>query len=1092
MQVFFTRFPVRSWLALTLALSLLAVSAWAAPSAPSSSVASAPSAAPSAAPSSAPPSAPKLPDDVQALRTKAKQVRDLLKGELDVLVTPESLFDIDVRDERAVQVEVQRLKRVLGGRPDAADAGVDADAGTSAQKQQAPKKATPKKRVSPPKKPTKTGKPKDEGASADAGAPSPDAAPPAAVPASPDPELLAARLELDRARLDFLSLPEAERKALLAKHAARVAENKNKTSETAQKITATEQTRAQAEAAQRQALEQAAQSKSEILRLLNEERARLLGVRVKQADYEKSLLERENHIASFGETKLEWQRKTEEHIEQRKKLESTSSATDKLYFELRTALRKARDELRQSLDGLSDSGDDVPSVGPDKVQSGGVELDREEYDALREKVLQQEEALRRKARDVLWKQAKAQLDLVEALNKDRLAYFALMSPDQKSQLTSFSSSGWDQASAELAQVTLVIRFHIRALLEWLKAPTAGTARSIFASIIALKLVLLLGVFVWWRRRADTLLKLLEDRAQEERDKANPTLFGRWGVGVIAVLRRVRTPLETLLVFWLALSFIGPPVVDLLEVRVLWIFASWILGGSVVVLLVDALAGRNTSIYATTHDVAALRFRTLRVLGRVVVFFGLVLTLSSELVGKGTLYDWVLSTCWFIAIPLALVFVGWWRDVIFERLAPREKRNALAGWVVKNQTGYKSFLAAGIGGGYLLGLGVVRMGRDYLTTVTLVRKVLAYLFRRELTKKAELRPKLSRIPEEQYLALAPEKEAESLVHTAADEELEAINDRIGQVGGGVFAIVGERGSGKSTLLKRVITHAPDSIYQRCPTGGADELLKQLREQLKLPSGADSSKLIAALDAIHDDNALLIDDAHRLVKPTIGGLRELDEILALARDSSTLCTWVFAFDSTVFELVERARGTRPIFDDVIVMQPWREEAIAELLEARTKQCSLRPSFEGLLEDGDGDEIEHAERLASTKRGYYRLLWDYSAGNPAVALHFWRKSLGISEAGELQVGLFKAPPTTDLEQLPDAASFVLRAIVRLDPATVDGIADTTRLPLHQVLDAVRYADFRGYLIRDDEGRLRVTWTWFRAVTRVLARKHLLNASL
>ncbi|MGE3669427.1 MAG: AAA family ATPase [Polyangiaceae bacterium] len=1047
------------------------------------------SAAPSSASSAAPPSAPALPADVQELVTKTKQIADLIRGDLDLLVTPESLFDIDVRDERAVQVEVKRLQRLLGVRSDAADAGADAATGASPQKQKPTKKPAPKLRTSPQKKPAKAPKDQDETASADAGAPANDAAP----PPSADPQLLSARLELDRARLDFLGLPVEQRKAILTKHAERVEEAKSKVSETAQKITATEQTRAQAEAAQRQALEQAAQSKTEILRLLNEERARLLGVRVKQADYEKALLERENKIASFGETKLEWQRKTEEHIEQRKKLEATSASTDKLYFELRSALRKAREELRTSLDSLSESGDDVPSAGPDKVQSGGVELDREEYDALRNAVLAQEQALSKKARDVVWRQATAQLDLVEALNKDRLAFFALMSDDQKAQLTSFSTSGWDQARAELAQVGLVVRFHIRALLEWTKAPTAGTARSIFASIIALKLVLLLGVFVWWRRRADKLLELLLDRAEEERAKPNPSLFGRWGAGLIAVVRRVRTPLESLLVFWLALSFIGPPLVDLLEVRVLWIFASWILGGSVAVLLVDALAGRSASVYATKHDVGALRFRTLRVLGRVVVFFGLVLTLSSELVGKGTLYDWVLSTCWFIGIPLALVFVGWWRDVIFERLAPREKRNALAGWVIRNQSGYKSFLAAAIGGAYLLGIGVVRIGRDYLTTVTLVRKLLAYLFRRELTKKAELRPKLSRIPEENYLALAPEKEAEAIVHTAADEELEAINDRIGQIGGGVFAIVGERGSGKSTLLKRVLKEHPDSIYQRCPNGGASALLKQLKDQLELPIDADNTRVIAALDAIHEDNALIVDDAHRLVKPTIGGLRDLDEMLTLARDSSTLCTWVFAFDSTVFELVERARGTRPIFDDVIVMQPWREEAIAELLEGRTKQCGLEPSFEGLLEsDSDGDEIEHAERLASTKRGYYRLLWDYSAGNPAVALHFWRKSLGISEGGELQVGLFRAPPTSDLEQLPDGASFVLRAIVRLDPATVDGIAETTQLPLHQVLDTVRYADFRGYLMRDEDGRLRVTWTWFRAVTRVLSRRHLLNVSL
>ncbi|MGE0324674.1 MAG: hypothetical protein AB7S68_20305, partial [Polyangiaceae bacterium] len=212
------------------------------------------SAAPSSASSAAPPSAPALPADVQELVTKTKQIADLIRGDLDLLVTPESLFDIDVRDERAVQVEVKRLQRLLGVRSDAADAGADAATGASPQKQKPTKKPAPKLRTSPQKKPAKAPKDQDETASADAGAPANDAAP----PPSADPQLLSARLELDRARLDFLGLPVEQRKAILTKHAERVEEAKSKVSETAQKITATEQTRAQAEAAQRQALEQAA------------------------------------------------------------------------------------------------------------------------------------------------------------------------------------------------------------------------------------------------------------------------------------------------------------------------------------------------------------------------------------------------------------------------------------------------------------------------------------------------------------------------------------------------------------------------------------------------------------------------------------------------------------------------------------------------------------------------------------------------------------------------------------------------------------------------------------------------------------------
>lgn len=1074
MSRIFQYLTLRTWLALLLALLLGSASALAQSSAPSSSAPSAPSGSVAPAPSSGAPEAPKLPDDVADLVRKAKQVRALTAGTLDVSVVPAKLFDVDLTDERALLVELKRLQRVL--RKQSADAGSDADAAAPV--------VSPKKQLKPTKK---APEPKQPEPAADAGV---DAAAPEP---SADPQLLEARLDLDRARLEFLELPREKREALLADHAKRVEENASKANETAAKITQTEQTKATAEAEQLKALEEAKQAKTEILRLLNQERARLLGVRVKQADYEKKLLETERALDGFGETKLEWQRKADEHVAQRAALKATAADTDQLYFELRTALRQARTELRASLDALSSDEDDVPSAGPDKVDSTGLDLNRTEYDELRAEVVKHEDELRTKARNLTWKRAKALLEVVESLNRNRLAFYALMSPSQRSQLTSFSSVGIDQAQAEMSQLTLVVRYHIRAAVTWIKAPSAGGAKSIFASIVLVKLLLLLGVVSWWRRRADDLLASLAARAEEEQQKSEPSPFGRFGPGTIAVVRRIRAPLESLLAIWLGISFFGPEVTGLLEVQLLWIVTSWVLGGSVIVLFLDAIAARSTSVYASKTDVPALRLRTLRVLGRVVVFFGLVLALSSEMVGKGTLYDWVLSTCWFFAIPLVLVFIGWWREVIFERLVPREKRSALAGWVVRNQEGYRSFFAAALGGGYLLLLGVTRLGRDYLTTMTLVRKILAYLFRRELSKKAEKRPKLSRIPEEQYFALAPEVEAKTSVATAADEELAEISDRIAQVGGGVFAIVGERGSGKTTLLKRVMVEHPESIYVQCPTDGAVPLMAQLREVLKLAADAPTSAVIAALDSIEDDNALLLDCAHRLVKPTIGGLKELDEILALARDSSGACTWVFAFDSTVFELVERARGTRPIFDDVVVMQPWREEAIAELLESRTEAAGLTPSFDGLIEVGvEGDEIERAERLASSKRGYYRLLWDYSAGNPAIALHFWRKSLGVDDTGLLQVGLFSAPSTTDLEQLPDAASFVLRAIVRLDPATIDGIVETTRLPLHQVLDAVRYADFRGYLSRDDGGRLRITWTWFRAVTRVLARRHLLNASL
>jgi hypothetical protein len=43
--------------------------------------------------------------------------------------------------------------------------------------------------------------------------------------------------------------------------------------------------------------------------------------------------------------------------------------------------------------------------------------------------------------------------------------------------------------------------------------------------------------------------------------------------------------------------------------------------------------------------------------------------------------------------------------------------------------------------------------------------------------------------------------------------------------------------------------------------------------------------------------------------------------------------------------------------------------------------------------------------------------------------------------------------------------------------------------VQDALRYGSVRGYF-ELAEGRYRIRWTWFRAITRFLQRRHLLFA--
>lgn len=88
---------------------------------------------------------------------------------------------------------------------------------------------------------------------------------------------------------------------------------------------------------------------------------------------------------------------------------------------------------------------------------------------------------------------------------------------------------------------------------------------------------------------------------------------------------------------------------------------------------------------------------------------------------------------------------------------------------------------------------------------------------------------------------------------------------------------------------------------------------------------------------------------------------------------------------------------------------------------------------------------------------------------------------------VSIFQSPDAKDIERLPDAALFVLRAVLQLAPAHPSAIAQATMLRPAQVSDSLRYALARGY-VEERGGTYRVTWTWFRSIVVFLQRRHLL----
>lgn len=991
----------------------------------------------------------------EQLEQLARHIDALKRHALEPGVDATTLFDVELSDEHAVAIEAARLRALLS--KDESDAGIRAilDRARAAVR-------------------------------GDAGAESQDSS-----HGSWSRSELAARLRLDRARLRFYSLSPATRAAALEAHAAQQLEAPSGVVE--EKADAAEMRAKEAERQQQEALQAALNARTEALRLLSEEQARLLGISAEQANFEARLLARRAQMLERQEELLSWQRQVRELLERARRHDASPEVVNDFYTRLRADLRENRDQLSNALVQIRQP-PDVPQPGRDRLSNLPPDVDAAVPRAKRAEVLAEAERLVAAERQLDYERAQIFYQSMVALNADRLALYPFLSESLRSAIVGFGPYGLDQAQAELRQVMLTIRYSMVELRQWLKDVTTRGVRgqsALAVSVVALKWLVPIGAFVWWRRRADPWLKMWREAARRERrDSRSVTHSGL--ERFVEFIQRIHRPLESLLLTITVVWLLPHEALMRLEVQLLATVFRWTFGGALVVAVIDALAERRQigAATATQLDGSQVRLRSLRLLGRVVVVIALILSLSADLVGKGTVYAWVLSTSWFAAIPVLLVIAHWWKAIVYQRLHARRRKPPIVEWALQ-QRGYRSLFVSLSGGAFLMYEGVVRTIKPILADFDLSRRVLAYLFRRDLSKRADVtaRQPHAPLPAKLYTQLGPSTPSDVIVPSVADAQVSLVIDRINQPGGGVFALVGERGSGKSTILRRIASEGEDAHLVKCPLN-ADEIQKRLLRTSDAPDGISLEEAAKLMDQDGRHTALLIDDAHRLVKPVMGGLRAFDEFVEMASRHSLHCAWVFAFDEVMWTFLERARGAKPLFDEVIELKPWGDEAIATLLETRCAQTDVSPKFDGLVGPlpRDADEVDMQDALARTVTGYHRLIWDYASGNPGIALHTWRRCLAQSvDSGEIVVSNFEAPDTRELEMLPDEPSFVLRAIVQLEFARADEIVGATRLHRAVVDSALRFAMVRNYLeLRGD--RYWITWAWYRPITRFLERKHLL----
>lgn len=600
-----------------------------------------------------------------------------------------------------------------------------------------------------------------------------------------------------------------------------------------------------------------------------------------------------------------------------------------------------------------------------------------------------------------------------------------------------------------------------------------------------KVLFIYFLLVWWLRHSKRLIELF--RNTYLKDKSEPSLWAR----IVWYASKANKAIAWLIAITFSLQVLAE-IKSLQHLVYLEIFIWWIWGGSIAVSLILEFTYRTS--HTSNKALMALRLSTIRRIVWTVIITGVILQLSMRTLGKGTIYYWILNTmyAWFFVMIVSVLNL--WRERIFAYAEKASDRPLWVNWTISKKDAFAvRVFATTITLAWLLMHTLQYRLIAALSNYTFFSQALAYLFRIEVAKQNEnissdhnhVRIK----GDEAFEYILPGSMDSELIDYAADE-IKQLSRYLLTDSPAICVVTGERGIGTTTLLYTLLHKVKNAepLYLNCPYSGYTELLELLALSLGLEAESSEIQILSHLRKSEQTYLIAIDNAQRLVKPMVGGLNSLMKLTNLLRRSKKNHRVIMAIEKSNWRFVDRARGERLLFDWVTVLPRWNEKQMVKLLDSRINRKIESPvSFEGLVvpRQWDQDDSSDDERA---KQGFYRILWHYSDGNPTVALRFFRRSLNRNkETGVVNVNLFHVPDSQDLEQMPKPMLAVLRSIVQLEVASSEELSKCTQLSIAEVIGIVRYFQSRGYL-EWAEDKARVSDHWYRTITNVLDRQHLL----
>ncbi len=253
----------------------------------------------------------------------------------------------------------------------------------------------------------------------------------------------------------------------------------------------------------------------------------------------------------------------------------------------------------------------------------------------------------------------------------------------------------------------------------------------------------------------------------------------------------------------------------------------------------------------------------------------------------------------------------------------------------------------------------------------------------------------------------------------DEELikKAIERYQSGIQGGIM-VLGERNSGKTSLClrmtkKNLLNH---TVYHVFPSQAGSVVENDFVREVQ-KSTEHSGSINDIMNAIPPKSVMVFHDLELWWERTNDGLAIIKMIEWVVNEYSYKCLFMFNMNPFAYELINKIYNIEKLFIGVIKCHPFESEELMELIISRHRSSGM----EFLLNKKNENHLSEI-KLAGLFNDYF----DYSEGNPGVALNAWLANIRKVTTREVTITAPDAPSIKALDEIPDDWNVVLLQLI------------------------------------------------------------------